>query len=123
MFDQRFTRLVQEKALASIQATFAADPILKNVGVAYGGGSIGAARNDATLKFVFLNTAAKPTAALGLELTDDTVREGLAEAGVEVMHGNKRYRIVKARQSRYLATCLEDGKNYTIPFRNCHLAQ
>lgn len=122
MFDQHFTRLVQDKALAAIKDAFAKDPTLKDINVSSGGGTIGTGRQDATLKFAFLNSKAAPSAAFGVELNSDTVRNGLANAGVEVMYGGKRYRIVKARQVRYLATCLSDGRNYTLPFGGCSLA-
>lgn len=122
MFDQRFTRIVQDKALAAIKDAFANDPMLKDIAVTYGGGTIGVGRENATLKFAFLNSKAKPTAAFGVDLTNDAVRQGLANPGVEVNYGGKRYRIVKARQVRYLATCLDDGKTYTLPFGGCSLA-
>ena len=122
MFDQRFTRIVQEKALAAIKDAFTNDPTLKDIAVTYGGGTIGMGKENATLKFAFLNSKAKPTAAFGVELNNDSVREGLANAGVEVMYGGRRYRVIKARQVRYLAICLEDGKSYTLPFGGCSLA-
>lgn len=119
---QAATRAIQEKAQKILREAFAADPLTKNLSISYVGGSIGMGRNDCTLKFQFVDSTVAPTSILGSELTNDMVRNGYAGVGATVLFGGKEYTVIKARQKKYLATCKENGVNYTLPFMGCSLA-
>ena len=120
--EKAIARIIHDRAEAAIKAAFAAEPMMKHISVNQAGGSIGAI--NATLKFSFVDTTAKPQAAAVFtgERNEDSLRMGLAPAGTEVVFGGKTYKIISPRRSKYVAQELPNGKEYLIPFIGCRYA-
>lgn len=117
--DSKVVKIIQDRAEKILQQGFAADPMFKHFTVTAAGGKIG--EIDTTLKFLFLDTTAKPKSVFTGDRNEDSVRMGLAPAGTEVTYAGKDYILINARQKKYLAQDKSNGKNYLISFAGCRL--
>ena len=116
--DKATARALSERILSLIK-----DTIKKEFG--YDVNRTSGSYNDTTYNMKL--EISKPLEALPkstAKVTTEMLHYGMAPRGTAVTFGNKTYRVIKARKSKYLVQLegATDNKQYVIPFEAVNLA-
>jgi len=123
--DRNNLRIAGEIAAQAIKEAFAKHPNLKDVEVSRAGGTYGEMISMLKIRLVEKNITVPATDQFGQNVSDGSVKSGLAKAGTRIQFQDRgrmrRGVIIDVKRVKYVYRDDSDGRDYLIRFMACSL--